>query len=1054
MKKSLLLLICLVCFGLTSAYAQAVQLSGTVISSEDNMPLPGVSVLVKGATSGALTDADGKFIIKSNKVAKTLVFSCMGYKTQEVEVGTTKDFKITMEPDAFLVDEVVFVAYGVQSKRDVSGSIASVKGEALKNVPVQSFDQALQGKAAGVNVTIPNGVIGNAPVIRVRGYNSISGSSSPLVVVDGIPLLENVSTGDRNLRTVRTAASTNMMGDINPGDIASIEILKDASATAVYGSRAANGVILITTKKGVDGASKLSYDGSVQFTQASNTFDVMDAYQYIEHKNRARANIGLAPAYFLNNDANGNVINTDWRDYIYQTGFQHNHNLSFSGANKTTNYYVSLGYTKGDGMVKSNDLEKRSARFNIEHKINKMFTVGSNVTYSWSLINAPNTGSLNGDSFSSAGLGRTVFITSPIVGPYKNDGSYNIDPASGMIGTLNNTQSVGFFNPVFLIDKNKFSAQSERLLSSIYLNVNLLKDLYFRTSLGLDNSLVESKQFWHPEHGDGRQNGGLAANYIDRRNRWNITNTLNYTKTFLEKLKVTAMAGSEEQYTHIRSWSASQVGLTDIFYDSYEGGWTTPQQPPRAALEENYFLSFFGRLNIDWNKKYFVEVSGRRDGYSGLASGNKFGNFGGMSFMWNASKEEFLNNDFFKRYFSDLRIKASYGRVGNISAVSNYASLFLYGSGIYNGNSSLYFAQAGNADLRWEASNKFDFGVSFGLLKDKIQVDFNYFNNTVEDLIIQVPQSPSKGIPDDLIFQNIGSMKNNGIELTLTSYNIDGKDFKWNTTLNLSTLHNEVTALAPGVPSIVGVTSGTETTNRTLVGYPIGNIWGVKTLGVDPQTGRRVFEKLDGRKVYYDHSQTVPANRWKYEDGTNAAAINITDDGRVLGSPIPKVYGGLDNNFNYKNFDLSIGLSYAFDFKIYNGSKAGLRDQRFWNNSVEVYETAWKNPGDITDIPKPIWGDNVSNGSTMVQSQNVEKGDFVKLRNLSFGYNLSEKIAKKIGVSKLRLYFQAFNLYTFTKYTGADPEISSNGDANITPGVDRNSVPQARTYSFGINLTF
>jgi TonB-dependent starch-binding outer membrane protein SusC len=291
------------------------------------------------------------------------------------------------------------------------------------------------------------------------------------------------------------------------------------------------------------------------------------------------------------------------------------------------------------------------------------------------------------------------------------------------------------------------------------------------------------------------------------------------------------------------------------------------------------------------------------------------------------------------------------------------------------------------------------------------------------------------------------------LELSLVTYNIQTSDFSWNTTFNFSTLKNEVTALAPGVTRLIGVTA-LETTNRTVVGEPIGNIWGVETAGVDPATGRRIFINGSGQKVYYDPSIANANLRWTLEDGTVHRPINIDDDGKVLGSPIPRFYGGLDNNLTYRNFDLSIGLTFALDYVVYNGSKAGLRDQRTWNNTVEVYENAWKQPGDITDIPKPIWGDNISNGSTMVQSQNVEKADFLKVRNLSLGYRLDNQLTRNAGISSARIYVQMFNALVLTKYTGADPEISSMGDANLTPGVDRNTIPQARTISLGINVNF
>lgn len=1061
------MLACVVFVGVNFLQAQTVQITGTISSSEDGQPIPGVSIQVKGTTIGVVTDLQGKYTINVPTTATTLVVSFLGFRTQEIEIQGRQVINLQLDFDVLDLEEIVVVGYGVQSKRDVSGAIATVKGESIKTIPVQSFDQALQGKAAGVNITIPNAVLGNPPVIRIRGLNSISGSSSPLVVIDGIP----VFTGDLS----RNAAPLNVLGDLNPADIASIDILKDASATAIYGSRAANGVILITTKRGEQGKVRVTYDASFGVSQAYRLYDLMNAQQFVEHKNRAMDN-GLWPEtilsggvnyntrYALLQDANGNTIDTDWNDIVYQNGFQQNQSLTISGASQTTNYFLSLSYSDNEGIVKTNSYERKGARLNLEHKLTKAITLGATVSYTNAFTNAPQTGSLQGALFATAGAGRIAFVTAPHVAPYLNDGKYNIDAASGFIGTMDPLQwnGVGFFNPVFLFDNNYNNAQSDRVLSTVFANAKLFEGLYFRTSFGMDNSSIETKTFWHPEHGDGRTTGGNAFNYFDRRNRWNWTNTLNYSLTLQDKFNMGFLVGTEEQRTVSNGWSASRNNIADSFFSSFQGYFVTDQTPPALLQSENYFISYFGRLNFNYERKYYLEFSGRRDGFSGLAKGNKFGNFGGASVMWNVSREGFVESSTLGDLLSDLRLKASYGRVGNISGLSNYGSLFLYGAGRYNANSSFALVQAGNPNLAWEASNKYDVGITFGILRDKIQFELNYYYNEVNDLILDVPQAPSKGVPGNVIPQNIGAMYNKGIEFSATSYNISTNDFKWTTTFNLSTLKNEVTELAPGVEYLLG-TSQLEITNRTVVGQPIGVIWGIQTAGVDPTTGRRIFirQNADGStsKVYYRHPTSYntadPLRGWRNEDGTVSRALDISQDGVALGSPHPKVFGGLDNTFSYKSWDANIGLTYAFGFYVYNGSKAGLYDQRTWNNAKEVYENAWKNPGDITDIPQPVFGDNISNGSAFVQSRNVEKGDFLKLRNLSIGYTLANKsFLTNLGVSSVRFYGQVFNAFVFTAYTGADPEISSNGDANLTPGVDRNTVPQARTYAFGFNLSF
>jgi TonB-linked SusC/RagA family outer membrane protein len=1032
--------------------------------------MPGVNVSVKGATIGAITGADGKYTISAPANAQALVFSFIGFRTQEVAIGGKTKIDVVLEQDLFKVDEVVVVAYGTTQKRDIAGSISSIKGDAIKTVPVQSFDQSLQGKATGVSITLPNGVLNNAPVIRIRGYNSITGSSSPLVVVDGIP----VFTGDVS----SNSAASNTLADINPADIASMEILKDASATAVYGSRAANGVILITTKRGAaSDKPKITYDVYIGWSKPYKLFDVMNAAQYVEHKNLARKNyndirlLNTLPAnqtpldagamFFLSTDANGNTIDTKWSDYIYQTGFQQNHSLSISGATKSTNYYLSVGYTDQAGIIVKNKFTRKNVRLNIDQKVTNYFKLGVNFGYTNSYNAAPNTGSTPGAAFNTSGIARLAFVTSPIVGPYNiakapnvyDDGKLNLN--GNNLGTWGNPGgSLGYLNPIPVIENNKFTNESERIITTFSATLTPLKGLTLKTVYGIDNIGTEGISFQSPVQGDGYSSNGTASNTFNRRNRWTWSNTVNYTNTFSDRFNLGLLGGVEEGYTTVNGWGGNRSGVADPFFTTYQGSWVTPLNPGGLSQTENYFISYFARANFNYSKKYYLELSGRRDGFSGLAPGKKFGTFYGASLMWALSEENFIKGAI-GDYVSDLRLKASYGRVGNISGIDNFGSLFLYSAGVYSLVPTLYFSQAGNADLQWETSDKYDIGLSFGILKDRVQVEMSYFYNDVNNLILNTPQAPSKGIPGNTIPQNVGSMFNKGFELSLTSYNISKRNLQWTTTFNLSTLKNEVTSLAPGLDYITGYSGGTtETTNRTIVGYPIGMIFGVRTNGVDPDNGRRIFLDKDGREVLYSNYVPVGQSNWTYrDDGTTAPAISIATDGKPLGSPLPKIYGGLENSLNYYGFDVNVSLTYAFDFYNYFGSKAGLRDQRFWNNSVEVYENAWKNPGDITDIPKPVFGDNLSNGSTMVASQNVERGGYVKVRNLIVGYTF-KKLPPRFGIQSVRLYTQLFNAFVFTKYTGSDPEVSTNGDTNLSPGVDRNTAPQARTYTFGINVNF
>jgi TonB-linked SusC/RagA family outer membrane protein len=1018
--------------------AQTVQIVGTVTSSEDGLPIPGVSVTVKGTTLGAVTGADGKYVISVPASSTTVMYSFIGFTTQEVAIQGKTKIDVVLAQDISKLDEVVVVAYGTQQKRDITGSVSSVKAESIKNIPVQSFDQALQGKAAGVSITMPNGVLNNPPVIRVRGVNSISGSSYPLIVVDGVP----VFTGDVS----STNTYANALADINPSDIASMDILKDASATALYGSRAANGVIIITTKRGSGGKTKITYDGYVGVTQPYHLFEMMNAAQYLEHKNKAYANAGIATVLVRANDASGNPIETNWADEVYQKGFQQNHAITFSGSTGSTSYFLSVGYTDQAGMIKKNTYTRKNARMNIDHKLNKFITLSANIAYTNGYSEAPVTGS----SFATAGAARLAFVLPPILGPRLNDGSWNINGSQiGSMGT--GLPSLGYYNPTAILALNKFSSETDRILATTSVAIEPVKGLILKSVYGIDNMSVESISFQSGVTGDGYGSQGYAGNSFYRPKRWTFTNTANYNTTLAEKFNIGLLAGVEEQRTYGVSWSGSKTTVSDPFFTVYQGSWVTPGMGG-GGISENYFLSYFGRASFNYNKKYYFEGSVRRDGFSGLAAGNKFGTFGGASIMWNASNEEFISSTL-GSLFSDIRVKASYGRVGNMSAIGDFSSLYLYGAGLYGAVPTLAFSQIGNAALKWETSDKYDIGLTFGLLKDKIQAEVNYYYNDINGLVLSVQQTPSKGIPGGAIPQNIGAMFNKGLEVTLTSFNIAGPKFSWTTTLNFSNMKNEVTALAPGITNLTGVTQGLETTNRTIVGQPIGGLLAVETRGVDPTTGRRVYVNAAGAEVLYYHENSA-ATRWQYRDGSGVApTITTAADAKIMGSPLPKMFGGFDNSFAYGNLDLAINMTYALGFDLYCGSKAGLRDQRWWNNSIEVYQTAWAAPGDVTNIPKPIMNDNVSNGSSFPISENIEKGSYAKVRDISLGYTF-KKLPAITNIDKIRVYAQIFNAFVFTKYSGSDPEVSTNGNANLTPGVDRNSAPQARTYTMGVSVNF
>ncbi len=1024
------------------SFAQEKTVSGVV--SDASGPIPGANVVIKGSENGVQTDFDGKYSIKA-KVGDVLVASFVGMQDVAVKVGTSNTVNFKLQ-DGNVLEEVVVVGYGTQKRRDVNGAIAKIDGSRIKDIPVQSFDQALSGAASGVNVSQPNGVLGNQAVIRIRGVNSINLSSYPLIVIDGVPSWNGDNLNQSN-------AVNNPLANINQADIESIEVLKDASSAAIYGSRAAAGVILITTKKGKAGKFSVNFDSSLSFTSPFNLIPLLNAQQFTDIKNEGLRNAGT-PAngttrgFYTMTDANGNLVDTNWNDIIYRTGAATNHSLSISGGNENTKYFLSAGQLEQEGMFVNNSFRRQTGRFTLDQKVNKWLTLGGTFNYTNSRNNGLSTGSTAGNNFASSGAARLAFAQAPNVGPFNNDGTYNLAPTQ--IGQGNNLSPLQWVNPQYILDTNTFLSKNDHFISNFYIGVKLAKGLNFKSLYGIDNLLVENIDFLGPLNGDGQQFSGSATNTMNRYSRKSIQNILDYSVRLSDKHDLSALLGSERQYTKIESWGASRRGVSDPFFNEYQGNFSAIVASGNL-LTENYLESYFGRVNYDYNKKYFASINARRDGFSAFAPDNKWGNFWGGSLGWALTEENFFRNLVSSDIVNQLRLRASYGVVGNNQGLNDFAASSFYDAGVNGTSGSLFFNRAGNQNLTWETSNKTDFGINFGLFNDRLTGELGYYKNDIDGLILSVPQSASAGIPGNSILANVGSMRNTGYEVTLNAKIVDKGNFKWNASVNVTTQKNVVTSLDANNSDII-VATQLENTNIIRVGESIGNFYIVQTGGVNPANGRRIFYYRDGTAVQYDHSNPVTASRWtKVSDGTVTRAANQALDAKVMGPALPTYFGGLDNTFTYKGFSLNFSLYFSGGNYVYNGTQAGLRDQRVWNNSAEVL-TRWQNPGDITAIPRIVFGDNVSNGSSMPISDNLEKGDFMKVRNIAFGYSLPQSLLDKLKLTSFRFYVSAQNVFTFTNYSGFDPEISSNGNANGSPSVDRNSAPMARTISMGFNL--
>ena len=966
---------------------------------------------------------------------------------QTAEVAIAPNIRVILKTDSKALDEVVVVAYGTQSARTVTASVSTVRADALKDVPSVSFDQMLQGRASGVSITTPSAGVGQAPIVRVRGVNSITSGTSPLYVVDGVP----IESGNLSY-----LANANALADINPADIVSMDVLKDAAAAALYGSRAANGVILITTKQGQSGKVKVSYDGFVGFSNATDFYEMMNAQEYVDFKNLAVKNrygtdeLSLTTGYVspygnkafnMMKDANGNYVDTDWKDAAFQNGLSQSHSVAVSGGSDKVRYYLSGNYTTQEGIVKGDKYDRLGVKANINVQATDWLKVGMNTnvtTGTTSYVDAARRGS----NFAVGGFPRLALINAPNLPMYNEDGTpYYLAQGLGYGG---NTGFSTFSNPAAILSLgNGLSSDVTRFIGVFYAEATPLKGLSLKTQYGVDYARIEEQRFWSPLHGDGVNSKGLANAYNTKNNRWTWTNTATYNFS-LGQNNFNLLAGTEASERNNSRWTAQRKDLQDDKFVVFQGPFGSATAG--GSLSNNTMVSYFGRINYDYASKYIVSLNYRRDGYSALSEKNRWGNFGGVSAAWRVSEEGFFKP--LRNVVDDLKIKGSYGVVGNTD-IYDYASKSFYSSYNYGINGTYGLAQIADPNLKWESSEKYSIGFNARLL-DRISVDFDYYYTKSSDLILDVPQSPSKGIPGNIITTNAGKMKNSGIELTVSADVIRNSQFTWETSFNITTNKNKVISLADGVENILkGDNGGLEITNITVPGKSIGRLYLYPTAGVDPKSGRRVFITPEGDRTLLMFEK----GGWFYEDGTEYAGEFEPVD---CGNTLPTWYGGWTNNFKYKGFDLSLFFQFSGGNKIYNGTKASVSDMRYWNNSKDVYKKYWTPERTHAEYPMPIYGDNYSNGSALPISDLVERGDYLRLKNVSLGYTFNTKNwSKAVGISALRLYVQAQNLFVITGYSGMDPETLTNVEsATLSGGTDKNTLPQARTYTIGVNLTF
>ncbi|WP_374175167.1 SusC/RagA family TonB-linked outer membrane protein [Flavobacterium tructae] len=1013
------------------SFAQERTVTGKV--SDKTGVIPGVNVLVKGSKVSTQTDFDGSYSIKA-KTGDVLVYSYVGMNNKQVTVGSSNSVNVVLESEAQLMNEVVVVGYGVQKRKEVTGSISKIAGSDISNLVTPSFEGVLAGRATGVQVVTNSGIIGVAPKIRIRGIASISSGTDPLIVVDGMPIL----SGD-----IGGSANTNGLADINPDDIESFDILKDGAATAIYGSRAANGVILITTKSGKKGSLKVTYSTTFGVASAAKKYDVLQTPDFLVIANEKRTNRGQAPW------AVGSTYNTDWQSAVLRNAPQMTHNLSFSGGSDKTKYYLSLGYTDQEGINLANGMKRYSVRANIDQDVNRWLSVGTNLSVTRTEYNGLNT--------SASGLSGNIFNTIrqlPNVPIYDaaNPTGYNITlPLStNTVGKWDNTDPVGdnITNIVYALDHNKYYSKVNRTLLNVFANAKITSDLSYKLQVSADNSITGGFQYWNPVHGDGRSRNGYLINDNTEYLRWNWQNILNYKKTFAENHNIGITAVAEYQKQRYQYFFGQGSDIISDFYDKNLVTNSYITKDSGGSITENGIMSYLGRFTYNYKEKYFLQGSIRRDGISKLGTDKRWTNFPGVSAGWTVSKEDFMQP--ISNTLSDFKLRASYSKVGN-TEIGNYPYMDLTAPSPYGPTNGIGYFQFGNPTLQWESSEKIDFGADLGLFNNRLTIGFDYYRNNIDKLILAVPVSPSLGIPFNTTNKNIGKLYNEGYEFAVSFKAINNENFKWDVSSNLTLSKNVVTDLVDG-QDIIGGTSGDTNIAPNLIlreGESMNSLYGFRYWGVNKANGNPVYYKADGSLV----QGNLPGSTYSVFDPSNpaaagAAATLVTADKTILGNTLPKYYGSVSSSMKYKNIDFGFMFRFSGGNKIFNSTRRELMNTNFNNNGTEILGR-WQsvdNPGDGWTPRLYASSNTSSNLSGSATTRFVEKGDFISLDNISFGYTLPKLLLDKIKVDNFRIFVQAQNIWLISDYKGINPEME-------TSGVDVNGTPRSKVISVGLNVS-
>lgn len=976
------------------SFSQSTILKGKITSSEDATPLPGVSILIKGTNRGTTTDSNGNFSLQVSLSDQVLIISSVGFRSMELPIEGRTQINITLDPDQVTLEDIVVVGYGSVRKSDLTGAVSSLKSGDLTVIPAANPMQALQGKVAGVQVSSFSGAPGSSAYVRIRGIGTFN-DASPIYVVDGV-ILQNIDY-------------------LSANDIESMEILKDASATAIYGARGANGVVIVTTRKGSEtqsGAPSINFSSEYSIQDLAKKIDLLSGKEYAVVRNK------INPGTYNNIDV---LPDTDWQDLIFRTAPLSNHTISISGGNKKFQYYTSLGYFGQDGIITKSAYKRLSLKFNNTLNISENIRIGSNLSFT--PFQQKNTS------------GNAVFVAYrawPTIKPFQDDGSFSPVPGVGnVLSDIENTNS---------------NSKGLRSVNNLFAEINFLKDFMFRTSFGADLEYSKSTSYTPVFYVSPQQQNAtddLGKGYFDRID-WLWENTISYLKK-TGNHRINAVAGYTMQESSSENVFLGAQNLLrpveDFWYVNIFPNLASPNFAENGVNPSfNYSMaSYLFRANYSFNDRYLFTATFRRDGSSKFTAKNRFANFPSFAIGWNAVNENFLKDH---PIISNLKVRASWGIIGNekINYLRQY-SLVLNGINALFGPDVQYpgatYGVSGNPNLKWESTYQTDIGVEFGLLKNKLTAELDYYNRDTRDILIDLPVPGYFGNGDGaLITFNAGSVINKGFEWTI-GWNEEKGDWKYSINLVGNTIKNKTVKVSGSGGSdeqLVGLFNGRQVT-RTVPGSAIGSFYGYQVIGVFQDQN-----ELDN----YPHLSNTEVGDLKFEDINKDGKLTGADR-TIIGSPIPDLLAGISTSVAYKNLDLNFDLQGQFGNEIFNGKEIVRPDPY---NFEKRYRDFWTGSGSSNSEPRP------SNGGVNFEpsSRYIYDGSFIRLRTLTLGYSLPEKITSKAGIKNARIYLRANNLFTLSKFTGYTPEVVSGNP--ILNGIDFANYPIPRIFSAGLNVTF